>query len=98
MLIGSNNTGKVREIEQLLPRYIRVSSIIDYKLTLTLPKRTSADTGIDALTHAMEAYISKKANKKPVVTVFLKDDKIELIRPSPKESLTISYYIKKIIN
>ncbi len=42
--------------------FLPVAAIIDYKLTLTLPKRTSADTGIDALTHAMEAYISKKAN------------------------------------
>ena len=32
LLIGSNNAGKVREIKQLLPRYIRVSSIIDYKI------------------------------------------------------------------
>tara|TARA_Y100001970_G_scaffold282485_1_gene395409 strand:- start:547 stop:702 length:156 start_codon:yes stop_codon:yes gene_type:complete len=39
--------------------------------------------------------ISKKASKKPVVTVFLKDDKIEFIRSSPKESLIKFYYIKK---
>ncbi|MDG2000475.1 MAG: iron-containing alcohol dehydrogenase [Alphaproteobacteria bacterium] len=38
-------------------------AIVDYELTLSLPKRSTADTGIDALTHAMEAYVSKKANK-----------------------------------
>ena len=38
-------------------------AIIDYELTLSLPQRSTADTGIDALTHAMEAYVSKKANK-----------------------------------
>ena len=37
-------------------------ALIDYELTLSLPKRATADTGIDALTHAMEAYVSKKAN------------------------------------
>ena len=38
LLIGSNNRGKVREIKQLLPRYIKVSSIIDYKIRS--PKET----------------------------------------------------------
>jgi alcohol dehydrogenase class IV len=38
-------------------------AIVDYELTLSLPQRSTADTGIDALTHAMEAYVSKKANK-----------------------------------
>jgi alcohol dehydrogenase class IV len=29
---------------------------------LSLPSRIAADTGIDALTHAIEAYVSRKAN------------------------------------
>lgn len=37
-------------------------AIVDYSFTLSLPARTTADTGIDALTHAIEAYVSKKAN------------------------------------
>ena len=44
------------------PAFMPTAAIIDFKLTLSVPKRTTADTAIDSLTHAIEAYVSKKAN------------------------------------
>ncbi|MEM5527975.1 iron-containing alcohol dehydrogenase [Gammaproteobacteria bacterium AS21] len=42
--------------------FMPVAALVDFDLTLSLPPRITADTGIDALTHAMESYVSKKAN------------------------------------
>lgn len=42
--------------------FMPVAALIDYELTLSLPPRVTADCGLDALTHAIESYVSAKSN------------------------------------
>ncbi len=44
------------------PAFLPLAAIVDVELTISMPPRLTADTGIDALTHAVEAYVSRKAN------------------------------------
>ncbi|MGC2411271.1 MAG: iron-containing alcohol dehydrogenase [Stellaceae bacterium] len=38
------------------------AAVVDFELTLSMPLRLTADTGIDSLTHAIEAYVSRRAS------------------------------------
>ncbi len=42
--------------------FMPYAALVDYELTLSLPPRVTADSGVDALSHAVEAYVSQKAN------------------------------------
>jgi alcohol dehydrogenase class IV len=39
-----------------------LAAVVDHELTFGLPQRITADTGIDSLTHALEAFVSRRAN------------------------------------
>lgn len=44
------------------PAFLPIAAVLDYELTLSMPARLTADTAIDAMCHAIEAHVSKKAN------------------------------------
>lgn len=44
------------------PAYVPAVALIDYRLTMEMPPRLTADVGIDAMTHAIEAFVSRRAN------------------------------------
>lgn len=56
-------TDEEKDIKMLLKGDCLVPdlAIIDYDFTVDMPKSVTASTGLDALTHAIEAYTSKKA-------------------------------------
>ena len=77
LLIGSNNAGKVREIKQLLPRFINVRSIIDYKIKS--PKETGK-------TFLQNSYIKSKYFSKKTGKICLADDsglEIDVLNKEP---------------
>lgn len=42
--------------------FLPVAALVDFELSMSMPARLTGDTGVDALTHAIESYVSKRAN------------------------------------
>jgi alcohol dehydrogenase class IV len=42
--------------------FLPIAVVADFELTMSMPARLTADTGVDALTHAIEAYVSRRAS------------------------------------
>ena len=38
-----------------------LAAIVDYEMTFSVPPRITADTGVDSFTHALEAWVSRRA-------------------------------------
>ena len=77
LIIGSNNPGKVREIRQLLPKYINADSIINYKLKS--PKETGK-------TFLQNSYLKSKYFSKKTSMICLADDsglEIDILNKKP---------------
>lgn len=63
----------------LIPRY----AVLDYRVTTGLPRHITATTGMDALTHAVEAYIGGSTTK---LTRKMAETAVRLIRDNLKEA------------
>jgi len=67
----------------LIPRY----AILDPKLTISLPAKMSVTTGMDALTHAIEAYtnlfVSKYVEEKALAACDLLFNNIDIVAKDP---------------
>ena len=42
--------------------FLTRAAIVDFETTITMPKELTANVGLDALTHAIEGYVSRKRN------------------------------------
>lgn len=72
----------------LIPDY----ALLDYHLTLDLPPQLTATTGMDALTHAVEAYIGNSTTKytedlsKTAIKLILENLELSYFNPHNKEA------------
>ncbi|MBM3263769.1 MAG: iron-containing alcohol dehydrogenase [candidate division Zixibacteria bacterium] len=57
-------TDTERHIKMMLldPRLLPSAALVDYTLSLSMPKPLTAHVGVDTLTHGIEAYVSCKAS------------------------------------
>jgi len=56
------DTGRDEKMLCMGPGMLPVAALVDHQLTHACPYRLTMDSGLDALCHALEAYVSRKAN------------------------------------
>ncbi len=56
------DTGRNVKMMCLDLNFLPSVALVDYELSMTMPKTLTANVGIDSLVHAVEAYISRKAH------------------------------------
>jgi alcohol dehydrogenase class IV len=57
-------TDTARNVKMMIldPKLMPAAAIVDYELTLSMPRALTAHVGVDTLTHGIEAYVSRRAN------------------------------------
>ena len=84
------------------PNDIPCCSIVDAELMYSLPKGTTAATGLDALTHAIEGYITKGAWEMSdmfeieairMINKYLRTAVFELTNPVGRNGMAVAQYI-----
>jgi alcohol dehydrogenase len=57
-------TDAARDVKMMIldAHLLPAAAVVDYELSLTMPKDLTAHVGLDTLTHGIEAYVSRKAN------------------------------------
>src|SRR4030095_14128641 len=56
-------TDKTRNVQMMIldAKLMPTAAVVDSELTFSMPKPLTAHVGVDALTHGIEAYVSRKA-------------------------------------
>ena len=55
------DTARSVKMMMLSPHLLPAVALVDYELTMSMPRPLTAAVGVDTLTHGMEAYVSRKA-------------------------------------
>ncbi|HLQ79324.1 MAG TPA: iron-containing alcohol dehydrogenase [Terriglobia bacterium] len=57
-------TDTTRNVKMMIldSKLMPAAAIVDFELTLSMPKPLTAHVGVDTLTHGIEAYVSRRAN------------------------------------
>lgn len=79
-ILGETEAG--RKTTQRTPKVLPETVIYDVDLTLSLPSRLSATSGINALAHAVEALYAREAN--PITSLMAEESIAALARSLPR--------------